>query len=188
MRYPAHLRLIHLALATLCLAAWGSAQFAGDYKRADHPGFSIHELIGIAFAAALALRVLIGLLGPGRSRFSTWFPFTGENLRMVLDDLRSVARFRVEYRAPHEGLAGVVQFLGLLAFVMIASTGTVLAFYLEPGTRTSGWVHAVKEVHEAAEVLIPVYLGLHVGGTIVHALLGQHLWREMFFMGKSSGR
>jgi cytochrome b len=185
MRYPAYLRGIHLALASLCLLAWGSAQFAGDYKRAVHLGFTIHEIVGIGFTVALALRVLVGLLGPQRARFSTWFPFGPDNLRLVLDDLRNAARLRVAQRAPHEGIAGIVQFLGLLAFVLIASTGTLLAFYLEPGARASGWVHGLKEVHEAAQVLIPVYLGLHVGGTLVHALLGDPLWREMFFFGKS---
>jgi hypothetical protein len=60
-----------------------------------------------------------------------------------------------------------------------------MAFYLEPGTRATGWLRGLKEIHEAAQVLIPAYLGLHVGGTLMHALLGQHFWREMFFVGKS---
>lgn len=185
MRYPGFLRLVHLALAILCLVAWGSAQFAGDYKRAVHLGFSIHEVIGLAFTAALAIRILIGLVGPDRGRFSAWFPFAKDNLRLVNDDLRNLVQLRFPERAPHEGLAGLVQFLGLLIFALIAFSGTVLALYLEPGTRATGWLSGVKEVHEAAQVLIPVYLALHVGGTLVHALLGQQLWREMFFLRKS---
>ena len=185
MRYPATLRLIHLALAILCLAAWGTGQFADDYKRADHLGFSIHEIVGIGFTTALAIRILIGLSGPARGRFSTWFPFARENLRLVIDDLKGLVQLRFPEREPHQGLAGLVQFLGLLAFALIASTGTLIAIYLEPGTRATGWLHSAKEIHEAAQVLIPIYLGLHVGGALVHALLGQHLWREMFFIGKS---
>jgi cytochrome b len=185
LRYPATLRTLHLALATLCLAAWGTGQFADDYKRAVHPGFSIHEIVGIGFAIALAIRVVIGLTGPARGRFATWFPFGKENLRLVVDDLKGFARLRFPEREPHEGVAGLVQFLGLVAFALIAATGTVIAIYLEPGTRATGWLHDVKEIHEAAQVLIPIYLGLHVGGALVHALLGQHLWREMFFLGKS---
>lgn len=187
MRYPAALRLVHLALATLCLVAWVSGQFADDYKRPVHVGFSTHEIIGIGFSIALALRILIGFTGPAQGRFFAWFPFTRKNLRLMIDDLGSMVQLRLPERAPHEGLAGLVQFLGLLAFLMIASTGTVLAIYLEPGTRAAGWLHSVKEIHEAAQVLIPVYLGLHVGGTLVHALVGQDLWREMFFMQKTQG-
>lgn len=182
MRYPVSLKWIHLALAILCLAAWGSAQFAGDYKRALHVGFSVHEFIGIAFTFALAVRVLAGLLGPRKARFATWLPLAAGNRRLIADDLRNWRVLRFPERAPHEGVAGLVQFLGLLVFVAIASTGTLLALYLEPGTRATGWLHGLKEVHEAAQVLIPAYLGLHVGGTAVHALLGQHFWREMFFI------
>jgi len=185
MRYPASLRFIHLALASLCLVAWGSGQFADDYKRAVHVGFSIHETVGIAFTAVLASRILLGFLGSAGARFSAWFPFRKENLRLVMEDLGNLVRLRFPERAPHEGLAGLVQFLGLLVFVMIAATGTVMAFYLEPGTDARGWLRSVKEIHEAAQLLIPVYLGLHVGGTLLHALVGQPLWREMFFVGKS---
>ena len=185
MRYSASLRVVHLALATLCLVAWGTAQFAGDYKNAVHVGFSIHEIVGIGFTAALAVRILVGLLGRNEARFSTWFPFGKGNLRLVVDDLRNFARLRFPDRAPHEGVAGVVQFLGLCAFLVIAATGTIMVFYLVPGTRATGWLHDVKEVHEVAQLLIPVYLGLHVGGALVHSLLSRDVLREMFFIGGS---
>lgn len=185
MRYSASLRLVHLALATLCLVAWGTAQFAGDYKNAVHVGFSIHQIVGVGFTAALAIRLFIGLLGRDGGRFSTWFPFGRDNLRRVMDDLRNFARLRFPERAPHEGVAGVVQFLGLCAFLFIAVSGTVMAFYLAPGTRATGWLHGVKEVHEVAQLVIPVYLSLHVGGALLHSVLGQDLWREMFFIGDS---
>jgi len=185
MRYPPSLRVIHLALAALCLIAWGSAQFAGDYKRAIHLGYSIHEVVGIGFTITLAIRIFMGLLGPQRARFSTWFPFAKDNLRIVVDDLRNLVQLRFPERAAHEGIAGLVQFLGLLLFLMIAASGTVMAFSLQPGIRATGWLHTLKEIHETAQVLIPGYLGLHVGGALVHALLGQQLWREMFFLSKS---
>ena len=185
MRYPATLRLVHLLLATLSLAAWGTGQFADDYKRAVHFGYSIHEIVGIGFAIALGIRILIGLSGPAAGRFSTWFPFGRENLRLVIDELKGLVELRFPEREPHQGLAGLVQFLGLLAFALIAATGTLIAISLEPGTRATGWLHDVKEIHETAQVLIPIYLGLHVGGALVHALLGQHLWQEMLFIRKS---
>jgi cytochrome b len=182
MRYSASLRVVHLALAALCLVAWGTAQFAGDYKNAIHIGFSFHEIVGVGFTVVLGIRIVIGLTGPDGARFSAWFPFGKDNLRRVTDDVRNSARFKFPDRAPHEGVAGVVQFLGLCAFLFIALTGTVMVFYLAPGTRPTGWLHSVKEVHEVAQFLIPAYLGLHVGGAIVHSMFGHGVWREMFFL------
>lgn len=32
--------------------------------------------------------------------------------------------------------------------------------------------------------LIPIYLGIHVGAVLLHALAGDHRWRRTFFLGK----
>lgn len=181
-RYDVPVRLLHFALVLFCLAAWASAQFADDYKHAEHLGFSVHKWIGIGFALAISLRILYGLLGPHAARFTAWFPFTTVNLRLAGQDIFQLARLRVPQREPHEGIAGLVQGLGMLAFIVIAATGVVMALYLVPGDRTTGWLHDIKEIHEIAEQIIPVYLLLHVGGVVVHALFGQHLWRSMFFV------
>ena len=182
------MRALHLGLAILCLLAWASAQFAGDYKRDSHLGFTIHQWIGLCFVAVLGVRLVYGIVGPTAVRFATWYPLRALNLRCALDDvLRLVCLQNVE-RRPHEGIAGIVQFLGLLAFAGIAATGVGLEIFLEPGVRASGWVHTLKELHEGAETIIPAYLALHVGGVMVHALFGQHLWRSMFFLRDKSAR
>lgn len=182
-RYDVFIRVLHFALVVFCLAAWASAQFADDYKKTAHLGFSVHQWIGIAFAAAISLRVLYGLLGPRATRFASWFPFTVSNLRLSAQDILGLARLHVPQRDPHQGVAGLVQGIGMLAFVAIAATGVVMALYLAPGSRATGWLHDVKELHELAQQIIPVYLVLHVGGVVVHALAGQDLWRSMFFLG-----
>lgn len=182
-RYNISIRILHLALVLLCLAGWASGQFADDYKNAGHLGFSVHKWTGIGFAVAISLRVLYGLIGPRATRFANWFPFTVSNLKLSAQDLLQLARFRVPERKPHEGIAGLVQGIGMLAFIAIAATGVVMALYLAPGSRTTGWLHGVKEIHELAQQIIPVYLVLHVGGVAVHALIGQDLWRSMFFLG-----
>jgi len=181
-RYDGVIRFVHLFLVSLCLAGWGSAQFAGDYKYAEHLGFDVHRWIGVGFAAALLLRVLYGLLGPHAVRFANWFPFSASNLKLAEQDIAQLSRLQVTERAPHEGIAGLVQGLGVIAFIAIASTGVAMALYLEPGSRASGWLHAVKQIHEAAQLLIPAYLLLHLGGVVLHALFGQDLWRSMFFL------
>jgi len=181
-RYDVPIRLLHFALVLLCLAAWASAQFAGDYKNAGHPGYNVHQSIGIGFAFAISLRVLYGVIGPPAARLASWFPFTVSNCRVAAQDILLLARFRVAERKPHEGIAGLVQGLGMLAFLLIAATGAVMALYLELGSRATGWLRAVKELHETAQLIIPVYLFLHLGGVFLHALLGQDLWRSMFFV------
>jgi cytochrome b561 len=64
----------------------------------------------------------------------------------------------------------------------MAVTGSLMFFYLTPGTKAKGFLHPIKEMHEAAEWFIPVYLGIHVGAVLLHALAGDHRWGRMFFL------
>jgi cytochrome b len=156
-------RLIHFLLAALGVAALVSGQFAGDYRRPAHPGFDIHREIGLATAVAIALRLAWGLVTQGEARFSRWVPSTRERLRL----------------AGHAGLAGLVQALGLLAFLWMAATGSVLYMFLEAGARVSGWLGAVRELHEGGQAAVLTYLFLHVGAVIAHAIAGESLWRRI---------
>ncbi|MDP3181711.1 MAG: hypothetical protein Q8M54_02705 [Desulfobaccales bacterium] len=45
-------------------------------------------------------------------------------------------------------------------------------------------MHFIKEIHEVGVWLIPIFLGIHVGAVILHALAGNHLWRKTFFLEK----
>ena len=172
-------RLIHFLLAALGVAALVSGQFAGDYRRAAHPGFDIHREIGLAMAVAIAVRLAWGLVAPGEARFSLWVPFTRERLRLARQDMRDLARLRLPSNAGHAGLAGVVQSLGLLAFLWMAVTGAALYAYLEPGARVSGWLRAVKELHEGGQAVVLAYLVVHVGAVLAHAIAGEPLWRRI---------
>jgi cytochrome b len=172
-------RLIHFLLAALGVAALVSGQFAGDYRRPAHPGFDIHREIGLATAVAIALRLVWGLVAQGEARFSRWVPFTRERLRLAWQDVRDLARLRLPQRAGHAGLSGLVQALGLLAFLWMAATGSVLYAFLEPGARVSGWLGAVRELHEGGQAAVLTYLFLHVGAVIAHAIAGESLWRRI---------
>ncbi len=57
-----------------------------------------------------------------------------------------------------------------------------MAMNLVLGSRAPGWLHDVKEVYEIAQQIIPVYLLLYVGDVVAHTLLGQDVWRSMFFV------
>jgi cytochrome b561 len=173
-------RGIHLLLVLFGLAAIASGDFAGDYRRAVHPGFDFHSIAGLGMAAALGMRLVWGLVGPRSIRFSTWLPVTASRLAPALEDLRGLLSLKLPSRENHEGLAGVVQALGLLAFAWMAISGAVLFAYLEPGARASGWLRAVKELHEAGQGAVIAYLVVHAGAVLVHALLGTPGWQRMF--------
>ena len=179
MRYDATTRLIHFLLALLGVAALLSGQFAGDYRRAVHLGFDVHRWIGIAMAAALVLRIAWGFVGPQAVRFAHWLPVTATRLGLVAQDITSLLRLRLPVREEHEGIAGLVQAIGLAAFAWMAATGTLMWLYLEPGTRATGWLHTVKELHEGGQAVLIGYLVLHVGAVLAHSLGGDPVWRRM---------
>ena len=179
LRYDAATRLIHLLLALLGIAALISGQFAGDYRRAVHTGFDIHRWIGIAMAAVLAVRIAWGFVGPATVRFAQWLPVTPVRVRLCVADVADLVRLRLPMREGHEGLAGLIQAIGLAAFAWMAATGSVMWLYLEPGTRASGWLHTVKELHEGGQVVAIAYVALHAGAVVVHSLAGHPVWRRM---------
>lgn len=176
-------RLVHLGLALLGAAAFASGQGADDYKTAAHAWFSVHRGVGIGVAALVAARLALGLAGPAHLRFAGWLPVTGERLRLAWEDVLSLLQRRLPDRPTHVGLAGVVEALGLLAFLLLAATGLTLLAAIEPGQRLRGPARAVKELHEGCGGLLVVFYLAHVGATVAHALAGHHLWRRMLFLG-----
>ena len=174
-------RLLHLGIVVLGLAAWLTGDLADGYERGVSFGFVVHRWVGIAAAIAVALRLVWGVIGPRSARFSQWLPVTRARLRLVVDDLRMLLRFRIPERSPHQGIAGVVQSLGLLIFAWVAATGLVLFYALEPGMPAPRWLGVVETLHGVGETLIPAFLAVHVGATLAHALAGDSRWRIMFF-------
>jgi len=177
-------RIIHLGLTLFGISAWATGFWADDYKRLAHPGFSIHSWLGLGFAFFLFLRLGYGFCGPDDYKFSKWVPYTKDRLWAVIEDISMLLRLKLPERPMHVGLSGLVQTLGLGAFAWMALTGSLMFFYLTPGYKARGFLHLVKEMHEAVMWLIPIYLGIHVGAVLLHALAGDHRWRRTFFLGK----
>lgn len=175
-------RLLHLGLAVFGVWAWWIGDRAGDYKRVAHSGYTQHMWVGIAFTAFLLARIVWGLAGPESARFAKWVPWNAARFRLVTEDLRTLLRFHVPDRPSHLGLAGLVQALGLLAFLWLGASGVLLALTITPGIPVIGWVHAIKELHEIGKVLVPVYLVLHVGAVVLHAIAGKPIWKKMLFL------
>ncbi len=174
--------LIHLGLLIFGVAAGVTGLLAEDYKKAEPIGFTIHSWLGMGLAVFAGIRLLTGIIGPRSVRFTQWMPFTVSRMKRVVEDMAGLARFRMPERPTHEGLAGLVQTFGLTVFFLMASTGTYLYFFLEPGRKAVGFVHDVKELHEIGLFLIPVFLGMHAGAVLLHALRGNHVWRKIFFL------
>jgi cytochrome b len=179
LRYDPATRLIHVLLATVGIAALVSGQFAGDYRHAVHVGFDVHRWIGIVLAVVLGARLVWGFIGPAGVRFVQWLPVTPTRLRAVRDDVGALLRLRLPAREGHEGIAGCVQAIGLGAFVWVAATGTLMWIYLEPGARATGWLHTVKELHEAGQPVLLAYLAVHVGAVVAHSIAGHPVWPRM---------
>jgi cytochrome b len=175
-------RALHFGLAALGLLAWLTGQFAGDYKKMSHPGFTIHSWLGITLSLFVLLRLLYGLYGPDQARFASWVPYTWDRLRLVGEDLLTLAKLQLPERPAHQGLKSLVQSFGLLVFSWMALTGTLMFFYLPPGQRGGRLMHAIKEAHEIGETLIPIFLGVHLAGVLLDALFGRQKWRRTFFL------
>lgn len=173
---------IHLGLVVFGIAAWLSGMAADDYKAQHHLGFTLHTWLGMGLSVFMALRLGTGIFGPHCGRFNEWLPFTRERLALVAEDLAGLLLLRLPHRPVHQGLAAVVEALGLMIFFLMAATGICLFFTVIPGQKARGLAHAIKEVHEVGAVLIPLFLACHGGAVLLHALGGRHLWRRIFFL------
>lgn len=174
--YSLPAKLIHLGMAGFGIAAYLTAELAEGGTQSS--GYLLHAYLGLSLATTMLLR-----LGTGAGRspslgFRNWSLFSGAQWRMVFEDLVGLVSFKVPDRGRHEGLAGLVQAMGLLIFVWMAVTGTGL--YLLGGGAETTILEVVEEAHEVGEGFIPLYLLLHVGAVFLHTLIKQPVWQRMF--------
>jgi cytochrome b len=175
-------RVFHLGLVLFGLAALASGDFAGDYRQAGGLGYAVHKWIGIGVAFFIGGRLAYGIWGPAGARFSNWVPWNRERLQRVWEDLAGFAHFKLPDRPSHQGVAALVETGGLLLFLFLATTGVLMFFTIVPGQRAQGVTRFIKELHEAGEVLLPLFFAGHGGAVVLHALTGKHLWRKMVFL------
>ncbi len=177
-------RALHLGLMVFGVLALVTDLAAGDYKHGYHAGFTLHRWLGLAASLSVFFRLWYGFYGPREAQFRSWLPCTRERLGLVGEDLLHLTRGKLPDRASHQGLAGLVQAVGLAAFSWMAVTGTLLFVFLTPGHKARGLLHGLKESHEAGLWFCLVFLGIHVGAVFLHALQGNPLWRRAFFLEK----
>ena len=177
-------RILHFGLAVFGILALATGDLAGDYKKVENVGFIVHGCIGLGVALFVGLRFGYGIFGPAPIRFWNWVPYNRKRLKLVSEDIKGLMAFRLPDRQPHQGLASLVETIGLLIFAFLAVTGVMLYVTIEPGHKAQGTAHFIKELHEAGEILLPLFFLTHIGAVILHALTGCHLWRKMIFLEK----
>jgi len=171
--YPPAAKIIHLGMAAFGIAAYATSELTDDAW-----GYLLHAYLGLSLAGFMAARIIGGLSGRPALGFSGWSPFSRRQWSLVLDDVRRLIRLDVPERGMHEGLAGVTQAAGIALFAWMGATGTGM-FLIDEGAYHDVY-EALEELHEVGETLIPLYLLLHVGSVVVHALAGHPIWRRMW--------
>jgi cytochrome b561 len=141
--------------------------------------FSLHQYLGLIAAAVVVLHWLWMPLDRQRL-FSHLFPWGEEGRRDIVDDLRTLARWRFPASDDRGGLAGLVHGLGLLAATGAGLTGVLL--YLLAGSNSAPALlfYLVVQLHSLCGNLIWGYLAGHVLLAVVHHLIGQPTLKRMF--------
>ena len=174
--FPGYAKILHAGMAIFGISAFLTAELAEH--GAESTGYYLHAYLGFSLAGFIFARAVGGISGSGCMHFSGWSPFARGQWRLALEDVRSLFRLRVPNRNMHEGLAGLTQAFGLVLFALMAATGSGL--FLLKGGPEAGLFEALEEAHEIGEVLIPLYLLLHVGSVVVHSLAGSPIWHRMW--------
>jgi cytochrome b len=120
-------------------------------------GEDLHQWLGYAASALVAVRVVWGFIGPRHARFADFFPTP----RRVVNHVRALMGGEPEHHWGHNPL-GALMVLCLLA--MVLSLG--LTGWMQ--TLDAFWgVEWLMDLHEGlGEWLLPM-VGLHAGATII---------------------
>ena len=174
--YPTYAKIIHLGIAAFGIAAFLTGELAEDGS--ESLGYLLHTYLGLSLAAFILVRGLAGFTASESLSFKGWSPFSRQQRSLALEDFRTLLKLGVPERDRHQGLAGLVQALGLIIFAWMALTGTGL--YVFGGGIEGEVFELIEEVHEVGESLIPLYLALHVGAVVLHSLGGNPIWKKIF--------
>lgn len=174
--YPLYAKLLHMGLAIFGVAAYLTAELAED--GGNSTGYLLHAYLGLSLAAFMLMRAFPGIIGGGPLKFSRFRLFSKQQWKMAFEDIWGLFKLKVPERGLHEGIAGLVQALGLLTFAWMGFTGSLMFFIgIEPETDL---IEAIEELHEIGEGIIPLYLLLHIGAVVAHSIVHRPVWQRMW--------
>jgi len=140
-------RLFHWLLAGLFLLAYAT----GDEFE------NVHIAAGYTIAGLLVLRIVWGLIGPRRARFSDFV----RSPRAVLDYLRDAALLRAPRYLGHNPAAGAM----IIALIVMLAATSITGYMM---TTDAYWgAKWLEEVHEVFANLTVVLIVAHVLGVLV---------------------
>jgi cytochrome b len=152
-------RIFHWSLVALFALAW----LTEDAQ-------ALHQPIGYAILALVALRIIWGFIGPRHARFADFV----RSPRATLAYLRGLLTGSAPRLLGHNPVAGVM-ILALLA--MLLATGASGWLMTTASFRHAEWL---EEAHEALASLTLALVGLHVLAVLVmSAMHGENLVRAM---------
>jgi cytochrome b len=153
------IRAFHWSLVALFALAW----LTEDAQ-------ALHQPIGYAILALVALRIVWGFIGPRHARFSDFV----RSPRATLSHLRGLLTGSAPRILGHNPVAGVM-ILALLS--MLLATGASGWLMTTASFRDAEWL---EEAHEALASLTLALVGLHVLAVLVmSAMHGENLVRAM---------
>ena len=171
--YPTYAKVIHFGIVVFGITAF----LTGELAEAPSSYF-IHAYLGLSLAAFMLLRIFVGFVPSSALSFKGWSPLSRLQWKLAVEDVKVLLMFSVPHRNKHLGLAGLTQAFGLNIFALMAVTGTGL--FLLAGPTETAMFEFLEEVHEIGELLIPLYLALHVGAVLLHTFSGNPIWKKMF--------
>jgi cytochrome b len=147
-------RLFHWTLAGLFLGAFATAHLADEHSRA----FAIHMLLGLILLAAVAFRLVWGLVGSRHARFGD-FLYSPAALVGYLRD--ALARRDQPTPGHNPGSSWAIYGMLLLPLALVAS-----------GVLAQPRNERFEDLHGALGVLMMAAVGAHLAG------LAFHTWRH----------
>ena len=132
----------------------------------------LHEWVGYVALAMLVLRVVWGIVGSRRARFSSFPP----SLAAARDHARSMFSQDRHGHESHNPLGALMVYALWGMLFAVSGTGILLENYGE----ASLIGRIAEEVHEVTANLLVLMAGLHVAGVLLESkLTGVNLIRQM---------
>ena len=192
MHYDHFTRFLHLLLAV----GISIQLLISEIMTHPKPGrlgdifYEIHEYLGLALLGVVVLHWLWAAIRRGSVPFTQLFPWLTPSCYYPLWEdtqryLSHTTRLRLPKSESPSPLANAIQGLGLATALLLGITGIILFLNAPPeGQRMTGWLHDVKEVHEAFGSILWVYLFAHTSMGLLHQLVGHNSVHSMLFFWK----